>query len=99
MASNSSDQPTTASPSAFRGQELIIALAAKHQLPAVYPFRLWVGNGGLMSQAHVTLSQFEKPLHETHAAAFRLHDEQHGQGHASRNEQAHRVGPAGPASP
>ena len=50
-------------------------------------------------QAHVTLSQFEQPLHETHAAAFRLHDEQHGQGHASRNEQAHRAGPAGPASP
>jgi len=39
----------TASPSAFRRRELIIALAAKHQLPAVYPTRLWVANGGLIS--------------------------------------------------
>src|SRR5215475_7212659 len=34
----------TASPSAFRGRELIIALTAKHQLPAVYHVRLWVAN-------------------------------------------------------
>src|SRR5262249_33821545 len=35
----------TASPSAFRRRELIIALAAKHQLPAVYSIRLYVANG------------------------------------------------------
>jgi putative ABC transport system substrate-binding protein len=39
----------TASPSAFRRRELIIALAARRQLPAVYPTRAWVANGGLIS--------------------------------------------------
>src|SRR5262249_51780866 len=41
----------TASPSAFRRRELIVALAAKHQLPAVYPVRLYVANGGLRRAA------------------------------------------------
>ena len=39
----------TASPSAFRRQGLIIALAAKHRLPAVYPGRAFVVSGGLIS--------------------------------------------------
>jgi len=39
----------TASPSAFRRRELIIALAARHQLPAVYPGRAFVVSGGLIS--------------------------------------------------
>jgi putative tryptophan/tyrosine transport system substrate-binding protein len=39
----------TASPSAFRRRELIIALAAKHRLPAVYPIRASVVSGGLIS--------------------------------------------------
>ena len=30
-------------------RDLIIALAARHRLPAVYPFRLFVTAGGLMS--------------------------------------------------
>ena len=30
-------------------RELIIALAARHRLPAVYPFRFFATNGGLMS--------------------------------------------------
>ena len=30
-------------------RELIIALAARHHLPAVYPFRFFVANGGLVS--------------------------------------------------
>jgi putative ABC transport system substrate-binding protein len=30
-------------------RDLIVALAAKHRLPAVYPFGLFVGAGGLMS--------------------------------------------------
>jgi putative ABC transport system substrate-binding protein len=30
-------------------RKLIIALAARHRLPAVYPFRFFVADGGLMS--------------------------------------------------
>jgi putative ABC transport system substrate-binding protein len=39
----------TASPSAFLRRDLIIAFAARHRLPAVYPTRVWVANGGLIS--------------------------------------------------
>jgi ABC-type uncharacterized transport system substrate-binding protein len=39
----------TASPSAVFHRELIIALAAKYRLPAVYGSRLFVANGGLIS--------------------------------------------------
>src|SRR5262252_871554 len=39
----------TASPSAVRRRELIIALAARHRLPAVYPGRVFVASGGLIS--------------------------------------------------
>jgi putative ABC transport system substrate-binding protein len=39
----------TASPSAVRRRELIITLAAKHRLPAVYPGRFFVTGGGLIS--------------------------------------------------
>jgi putative tryptophan/tyrosine transport system substrate-binding protein len=39
----------TASPSAFRRRELIVALPAKHQLPAVYPSHAYVTDGGLIS--------------------------------------------------
>jgi ABC-type uncharacterized transport system substrate-binding protein len=39
----------TASPSAARRRELIVALAAKHRLPAVYAVRMYVAVGGLMS--------------------------------------------------
>ena len=35
--------------SAITHRELIIALAARHQLPAVYPFRYFVTSGGLIS--------------------------------------------------
>jgi putative ABC transport system substrate-binding protein len=50
----------TASPSAFRGRELIIALTAKHQLPAVYPVRLWVANGGLISYGPDEIDQYRR---------------------------------------
>jgi putative ABC transport system substrate-binding protein len=30
-------------------RDLIIALAARHRLPAVYPYRIFVASGGLMS--------------------------------------------------
>jgi putative ABC transport system substrate-binding protein len=40
-------------PSTFTGsmanRKLIIALAAKYRVPAVYPFRHWVAEGGLVS--------------------------------------------------
>jgi putative ABC transport system substrate-binding protein len=39
----------TMSPLAIRHRELIIALAAKHQLPAIYPWRVFVDDGGLIS--------------------------------------------------
>jgi putative ABC transport system substrate-binding protein len=48
----------TASPSAFRRRELIITLAAKHQLPAVYPLRLFVANGGLMAYGPDEIDQY-----------------------------------------
>jgi putative ABC transport system substrate-binding protein len=50
----------TASPSAVRRRELIIALAAKHRLPSVYPFRLWVADGGLMSYGPDEIEQFRR---------------------------------------
>jgi putative ABC transport system substrate-binding protein len=34
---------------AIRHRDLIVALAARHQLPAVYPFRYFVTSGGLLS--------------------------------------------------
>jgi hypothetical protein len=30
-------------------QQLILRLAARHRLPAVYPYRAWAVNGGLLS--------------------------------------------------
>jgi putative ABC transport system substrate-binding protein len=39
----------TASGLAIRYRELIITLAAKHRLPAVYPYRFFVTDGGLIS--------------------------------------------------
>ena len=50
----------TASPSAFRHRELIIGLAAKHQLPAVYPVRLYVANGGLISYGPDEIDQYRR---------------------------------------
>jgi ABC-type uncharacterized transport system substrate-binding protein len=56
----------TTSPSAFRGRELIIALAAKHQLPAVYPVRLWVANGGLISYGPDEIDQYRRAAGYVH---------------------------------
>ena len=39
----------TSSPNAIIHRELIVALAAKYQLPAVYPFRFFATIGGLIS--------------------------------------------------
>jgi putative ABC transport system substrate-binding protein len=39
----------TSSAQGIRHRELIIALAARHHLPAIYPYHLFVISGGLMS--------------------------------------------------
>jgi putative ABC transport system substrate-binding protein len=39
---------------------LIIALAAQHKLPAVYPFRFFVTGGGLISYGPDTVDQYRR---------------------------------------
>jgi putative ABC transport system substrate-binding protein len=41
-------------------RDLIIALAAKHRLPAVYPYRLYATNGGLISYGPDTVDPFRR---------------------------------------
>jgi putative ABC transport system substrate-binding protein len=41
-------------------RDLIISLAARHRLPAVHPFRVFVANGGLMSYGTDIIEQFRK---------------------------------------
>ena len=41
-------------------RELIIALAARYRLPAVYPFRFFVTSGGLMSYGPDTLDPYRR---------------------------------------
>ena len=41
-------------------REQIIALAAKHRLPAVYPFRYFVSGGGLISYGADTIDQYRR---------------------------------------
>ena len=50
----------TASPSGTVHRELIIALAARHKLPAVYWQRFYVASGGLMSYGPDLLDQFRR---------------------------------------
>jgi ABC-type uncharacterized transport system substrate-binding protein len=50
----------TASPSAVLHRELIIGLAARHRLPAVYPIRLFVTNGGLISYGPDEIDQHRR---------------------------------------
>ena len=50
----------TPSASASTHQDLIIRLAARHKLPAVYPFRYMVTRGGLISYGPDTLDQFRR---------------------------------------
>jgi putative ABC transport system substrate-binding protein len=38
-----------ATPLMSNNRDLIISLAARHRLPAIYPFRFWVTDGGLIS--------------------------------------------------
>jgi putative ABC transport system substrate-binding protein len=48
------------SPGAFTHRDLIIGLAAKHRLPAVYPARFFVDAGGLISYGADTLDQYRR---------------------------------------
>jgi putative tryptophan/tyrosine transport system substrate-binding protein len=50
----------TGSPEASRHRDLIAALAARHRLPAVYPFRSFVTNGGLISYGPDTIDQYRR---------------------------------------
>src|SRR4051794_40314115 len=50
----------TASPLAAVHRELIMTLAARHQLPAVYPFRYYVTGGGLISYSADSIDQFRR---------------------------------------
>jgi putative tryptophan/tyrosine transport system substrate-binding protein len=49
-----------ASPSQGAHRELIIALAARHRLPAVYPFRYMVTGGGLISYGPDITDQYRR---------------------------------------
>ena len=50
----------TASPVANRHRDLIIALAARHRLPAVYPWRYFVIDGGLISYGPDSIDQYRQ---------------------------------------
>jgi putative tryptophan/tyrosine transport system substrate-binding protein len=50
----------TISPSALRHRELIIALAARHRLPAVYAWRIFVDDGGLISYGPDDIEQHRR---------------------------------------
>jgi putative ABC transport system substrate-binding protein len=50
----------TASAAGLHHRELIIALAARHRLPAIYPYRIFVTAGGLMSYGIDTIDVFRR---------------------------------------
>ena len=50
----------TAGPSTATHRALIIALAARHRLPAVYPYRYFVASGGLISYGPDTVDPFRR---------------------------------------
>ena len=50
----------TGSPSALRHRQLISTLAVRHRLPAVYPNRVYVSGGGLISYGPDFLDQFRR---------------------------------------
>jgi putative tryptophan/tyrosine transport system substrate-binding protein len=50
----------TASPYAIVHRELIIKLAARHKVPAIYYERFFVGDGGLMSYGPDSIDQFRQ---------------------------------------
>ena len=58
--SSSGGVVVTGSPEASRHRDLIIALAARHRLPAVYPFRSFVIDGGLISYGPDMVDQYRR---------------------------------------
>ena len=50
----------TASPAVQLHHELIISLTARHKLPAVYPFRYFADDGGLMSYGPDQIGQYRQ---------------------------------------
>jgi ABC-type uncharacterized transport system substrate-binding protein len=50
----------TATPLAAIHRDAIIALAARHRLPAVYPYRFFVAGGGLVSYGPDTVDQYRR---------------------------------------
>jgi putative ABC transport system substrate-binding protein len=46
--------------STARHRDLIITLAARHRLPAVYPFRYYASSGGLSSYGPDTVEQYRR---------------------------------------
>jgi ABC-type uncharacterized transport system substrate-binding protein len=58
--SSNSGLVVTGSPGAVFHRELIIALVARHRLPAVYNVRLWVAGGGLISYGPDIVDQFRR---------------------------------------
>jgi ABC-type uncharacterized transport system substrate-binding protein len=50
----------TASPLAQRHRDLIVALAAGHKLPAIYPFRYFAAAGGLVSYGPNEVDQYRQ---------------------------------------
>jgi putative ABC transport system substrate-binding protein len=46
-----------ATPLLANNRDLIISLAVRHRLPAVYPFRFWVTDGGLISYGNDSVDQ------------------------------------------
>jgi putative ABC transport system substrate-binding protein len=50
----------TPDPAAIAHRELIIALASRHRLPAIYPFRYFATEGGLISYGPNAIEQFRR---------------------------------------
>ena len=50
----------TSGPLAAVHREVIVAAAARHKLPAVYPARIYVASGGLISYAAPTIEQYRR---------------------------------------
>jgi putative ABC transport system substrate-binding protein len=50
----------TPDPAAIANRELIIALASKYRLPAIYPFRYFAAEGGLISYGPNAIEQFRR---------------------------------------
>jgi putative tryptophan/tyrosine transport system substrate-binding protein len=50
----------TVGPGAIRHREMIIGLAARHKLPAVYPYRFFAADGGLIAYGPDTIEPYRR---------------------------------------